>query len=519
MSFSRRDFFKILGITAVGSQISVDTLASSPVLKDLGLAFKGISADFQDRLLLAEGLSYKVLLQEGQPITKNLKFGTNNDFLQFFELSGPEHGILWVNHEYLTPLLSSKVERTKEVIEKERYFVGGSLVEIKKEKGEWVLIKDSVYNRRIDGTTVIPFAGGKEIMGKKEAIGTLANCAGGRTPWGTVLTCEENYDGFYGETDRKTGKHIDSYYLAWDKFYSNPPEHYGWVVEVDPKTGHAKKHTTLGRFAHECATTVKASDGRTVVYSGDDTNDEHLYKFISSKKDSLEEGTLYVANLERGQWLPLVHSDSRLKKVFKDQTEILINCREAAKILGATPLDRPEDIEIDPANGSILVACTNNKPKNRPHGLILKIKERGNNPLSLSFTHETFLTGGEKGGLSCPDNMAFDPAGNLWITTDITGSDMHKGVQQNFGNNGLFVVMKTGPMAGIPIQLASAPTDSEFTGPFFSSNGKTLFISVQHPGEQTTDLNNPTSRWPNGDLPKSSVITIEGPLLNKITSI
>src|SRR5690606_2418026 len=105
------------------------------------------------------------------------------------------------------------------------------LIEIRQTKGEWKLVENSPYNRRITAKTVIPFAAGREVLGRKEAIGTLANCAGGKTPWGTVLTCEENYDGFYGETDYKTGKHIPSVYQQWDKFHNNPPEHYGWVVE------------------------------------------------------------------------------------------------------------------------------------------------------------------------------------------------------------------------------------------------------------------------------------------------
>lgn len=517
MSFSRRDFIKILGLSTALGHIPSGVFATPPTLKNGLLPLKGILPDTQDRLLTAQGLNWKLLIQEGEALSDALKFGCNNDYLQFFPLESAQRGILWVNHEYLHPLLSSKPERTAQVVDLEMDMVGGSLIEIEQVNGEWSVVKNSKYNRRITGKTIIPFAGGKKILGKSEAMGTLANCAGGITPWGTVLTCEENYDGFYGERDRKSGAITPSLFLGWEKFHANPPEHYGWVVEVDPKTGAAKKHTSIGRFAHECATVRLTKDGYPVVYSGDDTNDEHLYKFIGTKKNSLEEGTLYVANLERGEWIPMLHSQDQLKKVFKDQLDVLIHCREAAKILGATQLDRPEDIEIDPITGDVLVACTNNKPAGRPHGKILKIKELNNNPAALKFTHETFLSGGEKGGLSCPDNLAFDAKGNLWITTDISGSDINKGVQKSFGNNGLFVVMRSGPQAGIPIQLASAPTDAEFTGPLFSPDGKTLFLSVQHPGEQTRDLAKLTSRWPNNGIPRSSVITISGPLLNQIT--
>jgi hypothetical protein len=518
MEFSRRDLLKILGVSVIGSQVPLSALSRSP-LKDVGagVSFKGLSPNFEDKLLTAKGLNWQLLIKEGDELGRGLKFGCNNDYLQFFKLTSDDHGILWVNHEYLQPLLSSKVERTKDVIDAEMLLTGGSLVEIRKTEQGWSPVFDSIYNRRITGKTMIPFAAGKALMGKTEAMGMVANCAGGRTPWGTLLTCEENYDGFYGERDQKTGGIIPSEYQKWELFYQNPPEHYGWVVEVNPLTGAAKKHTSMGRFMHECATVRVARDGRPVVYSGDDATDEHLYKFISNKKGTLDEGVLYVANIEQGKWIPLVHSDPRLKKEFKDQLDILTHCRRAAKLVGATKLDRPEDIEIDPFKGDVLVACTNNKPALRPYGSILKIREKNNDPRSLTFTHEIFMTGGEAGGFACPDNLAFDRRGNLWFTTDMSGWDMHKGPLLNFGNNGLFVVMRQGPQAGIPVQVASAPMDAEFTGPLFSEDGKHLFLSVQHPGELTVDLSKPTSTWPTGALPRSGVIVLSGPLLEKIT--
>jgi hypothetical protein len=518
MGFTRRQFLSLLGVSAGASALPLAVLAKSPFLasSDVVAGLTGIAPNFSDNLITAPGLAWKLLLKEGDELARGLRFGTNNDYLQYFPLEGSKRGILWVNHEYLTPLLSSKEERTLEVVTAEMDMVGGSLVEVHKTPQGWEPVIGSRFNRRITAKTIIPFSGGHKILGQEKAIGTLANCAGGITPWGTVLTCEENYDGFYGERDRKTGKLIPSEWLQWERFFKHPPEHYGWVVEVNPKTGAAKKHVALGRFAHECATVRVGAGKRPAVYSGDDHNDEHLYKFIADRPQDLSRGTLYVADLAAGRWIPLVHSDSRLKRVFKDQTEILIHCREAAKLVGATPLDRPEDIEVDPYTGDVLVACTNNKKANRPFGKILRIKETKNDPHALTFTHDVFIAGGEAGGLACPDNLAFDQKGNLWITTDMSGSDMHKGVMQNFGNNGLFVVMRHGPQAGIPVQVASAPIDAEFTGPVFSPDGKTLFLSVQHPGELTTELSNPTSRWPRGK-PLSSVVTIEGPLLNRIT--
>ena len=217
------------------------------------------------------------------------------------------------------------------------------------------------------------------IKGATTVIGTLANCSGGITPWKTFLTCEENYDNFYGETiydQNNNPQHKPSTYYNWEQFYTYPPEHYGWVVEINPKDGSSQKHIALGRFAHECCTLYELEDKRVVAYSGDDANDEHLYKFISSKPSSLKEGTLYVADTINGKWLPLDWEQQPiLKQQFKNQTEVLIRAREASKLLGATPLNRPEDIEIDPISGNILISLTNNKPKKDFHGSILKIEE------------------------------------------------------------------------------------------------------------------------------------------------
>jgi secreted PhoX family phosphatase len=311
---------------------------------------------------------------------------------------------------------------------------------------------------------------------------------------------------------------------SWEKFYNYPPEHYGWVVEIDPKDGTAQKHIALGRFAHECCTLYELADKRVVAYTGDDKNSEHLYKFISSKPGSLKEGTLYVANTEKGEWLALDwESQPVLKKKFKDQTEVLIRAREAAKLLGATELNRPEDIEIDPITGNILVSLTNNKDKKDFHGSILKIEETKGAFDALTFKASTYLAGGEENGFSCPDNLAFDMAGNLWMTSDMSGGSMNRKDKpyMPFKNNSLFVIPRHGKDAGKVIRVASAPRDAELTGPWFSPDGKTLFLSVQHPGEQTKDLKNPTSKWPfdKDNIPKPAVVAITGDLIEKMNKL
>ena len=296
-NYGRRDFLKFLGLGVY----STNFIASK------ALAFsskpKSLFPSSADQLTLHPQMKSSILLQWEDKINSTDFFGFNNDYNAFIPLS-KGRGILWTNHEYVNPIFlhgkrPTKKEITKKEVELEMYNVGGSLVEIKKNEDKtWSVVKDSKYNRRVTGLTEIPFADNVKIKNSKTAMGTLANCAGGVTPWGTVLTCEENYDSFYGDRDSKNQK-IKSSRHYWDKFYPLPPEHYGWVVEVNPKTGKSKKLTSLGRFMHEAAA-VTTDKQKTVCYSGDDKANEFIYKFISDKKDSLERGTLHVANVEDG---------------------------------------------------------------------------------------------------------------------------------------------------------------------------------------------------------------------------
>jgi secreted PhoX family phosphatase len=523
---SRREFLEFMGrATALaGTSAWLANCAARPELK-APYPFPPLAVTTEDTLKLADGFSYEIVLRWRQALNdKGLKFGFNNDYIAYFpfDKATPLEGLLWVNHEYHDPYYTSGWRpgspRTKEQVHIERKEVGGSIVHIKKSDGKWGLVEGSMYNRRLDAYTPIPLISERPILGLRTAIGTLANCAGGVTPWGTVLTCEENYDNMVGEVHfaadgTRTIKSGDEY-LTWDKLIKLPPEHYGWVVEVNPRTGQAKKLCALGRYSHECATCVTAPDGRAVVYSGDDTDNEHIYKFISRKAGSLEEGELYVADVKRGRWLPLNRrEDPRLKNAFKDHTELLIRTREAAKIVGATPMDRPEDIKLDPKTGHVFVALTNNKKAKNHFGSILKIQERNGNPLSLEFNSSTFLAGGPESGFACPDNMAFDAQGNLWLCTDISGGGLQDGPYQPFGNNSLFYIPLSGPHAGSAIRVASAPNGAEFTGPCFAPDGETLFLSVQHPGERAHTREKTKSNWPDGGdaTPAPCVVAVKIP--------
>lgn len=524
-SFDRREFLSFLGVAGLGAGLLPGCQTMRPRANRSiydNLSSLSLKPNTADELVLAPGLSYQVILSQGDILNAaGDQFGSHNDFLAFFPLNNSDsEGILWVNHEYHHPLfIHEKViapqDKTKKEVEREMASVGGSLNHIvRNTEGKWHLKFNSEYNRRVSGLSKIKFSNNHSIMGTNVALGTLANCAGGFTPYGTVLTCEENYDYCYGEADFSEGTRkldMSQATYGWERFYPNPPEHYGWVVEVDPRTGAAEKLVELGRMSHECATVRTGSDGRLVVYTSDDKAGEHLYKFISNSSNSLQSGTLFVADFDAGRWIPLaVNSNQKLKEKFANQLEMLIRCREAAKIVGATPLDRPEDIEIDPATGAVFVACSNNVGANNYFGCIMKVVEQNSDALSLNFEGSKWLMGGEYSGIASPDNLAFDTQGNLWVTTDISEYAMHKAPYATFGNNGLFMVPISGQRAGIPIRVASAPIDAEFTGPLFSADGQTLFLSVQHPGSRSTSLEKLTSTWPSGSIPKSSVVAITG---------
>ncbi len=533
--FSRRDFVQFLtgaGLmaTKIATLSSMFPMSSCASFKKINkLPFKSLDPIKSDNLETVEGLSYNIMIRWGDVINSQGElYGFNNDYTASVPFNGKmDESILWVNHEYLYPHLFHGRDvaiggpRSRKEIIKEMKALGGSLLKIKKGKdGLWNVDKNSKYNRRVDGETPMRIVADRKIAGRRIAIGTHGNCAGGVTPWGSFLTCEEGYMIFFTERDRK-GKVLQKADFNWEQHISHPSEHYGWVVEVEPLTGKAKKLTGLGRFSHECATCIRDKKGRTVVYTGDDKEGEHIYKFIAEKNDSLEKGELFVADIKKGKWVSLdINKQEVLKKNFKDQTEVLTFCREAAKLLGATPCDRPEDIEINPHNGDVLVTLTNNKRAGNFHGSILKISEKEDFS-GMNFEASDFLVGGPETKFACPDNMAFDRNGNLWLCSDISGSDMNKKSKPQylpFKNNGIFFIPLSGKEAGKVHQVASAPIDAEFTGISFSPDGKSMFCSVQHPGEKSKSVKSLRSHWPEGgkSLPKSALVQFHGPVLDEL---
>lgn len=499
--------------------------------------FNPISHSTEDQLLLPPGFKYDVIAAFGDKINeRGDTFGFNNDYTAFFPIDGSnERGLLWVNHEYVSELFVTgpkgaggwTAAQTEQIL----YNQGGSILEIYRDQdGVWKMDTKSKYARRINGLTMFkltgPAAGSKAVNGASSVRGTFANCSGGVTLWNTVLTCEENYE----DTCSEAGLN---------------ETHYGWVAEIAPmeEKWEVRKHTALGRFHHENTCMGLSKDGRVVVYMGDDKKDACVYKYISNGKyDSaaglnnsklLEDGTLYAANFKAGKWVALtleavqkVLSNAKwsapfgvkgtreeMLAIFQTQGDVLVHADEAALILGATPTDRPEDVEISPFDNTVFIAHTNNDTHGNIHGHVTRFFEKDGDLAATEFDFEIFAAGGRQSGFSAPDNLTFDSNGNLWIVTDMSGSSMNKGVFTSFGHNGLYVVPTSGKAKGEALQFASAPKDAELTGPTFTPDERTLFLAVQHPGEQSKSMGQLTSMWPHraGDtMPRPAVVAITG---------
>jgi len=581
------------------------------------LTFKAIQPSHEDDVLVPEGYEYNVVLRWGDPLTifapefdpsaqasaaQRQQFGFNCDFLGFFPVHGaPNRALLCVNHEYTSGedmFASYAPGEHKEVADIEIAAHGGAVVEIElktiKGQSEWKYLRHSPLNRRITGDTQMLLTGpaaGHPLMrtsddptGRK-VLGMLNNCSGGKTPWGTWLTCEENFNQYFANRAQITDTTIKMAHTRygvssgaterrWENFYPrfdtvkepNEPFRFGWVVEIDPYDPHfvPRKRTALGRFKHESATTALAKSGQAVVYTGDDQQFDYVYKFVSEGRynprnrwdnfDLLDKGTLYVAKFHddgTGTWLPLTIDNPVLRAQFADQGEILIKTRLAADAVGATAMDRPEDVEPNPVNGKIYMAMTNNSARTsvvadsgsakanprvpNPNGHIIELTEDqddhgathftwnvfllcGNPELNL-LTQESQLTPGlpsnatffagyaqvdKLGKIAAPDNVAFDKKGNLWIATDGQPSSADIGRP----NDAVHAVATEGPERGYLRQFLSSPSGSEVCGPEFSNDGNTFFCAIQHPGEGG-GVPNTKSNWPDrASYTRPSVVAV-----------
>ena len=403
-----------------------------------------------------------------------LQAGDNHDGMHFFALrdAPAEHGLLVMNHEYVNPPLHpngmtiTDGRRPLDEVRKEQAAHGVSVIEVKKDaQGQWQRVMPSRFNRRISAMTPMAVAGplaGHDLLktasdpSGTRIIGTLNNCSSGFTPWGTYLTCEENWHNYFLNRDAEdlasrvsharygVSGGTRSKLYGWEgadaRFdatpdaslphggYVNEPNRFGWVVEIDPFDPQSQpvKRTAFGRYCRECSVLSLGEDGRMAFYSGDDSRGEYVYKFVPAgrfvpgadqqNRQLLDDGTLYVARFDAdgsGQWLALVHGQNGLtdKNGFPSQAEVLVNARAAADRLGATPMDRPEWVAVHPQTREVYVTLTNNhergdkipldKANPRPrnlHGQILRWNEEGGDPAATRFTWEVFLLAGEPKG-------------------------------------------------------------------------------------------------------------------------
>ncbi|MFD5393049.1 PhoX family protein [Streptomyces sp. NPDC127097] len=584
-----------------------------------GTAFTPVPTDTGDRVVVPEGYRHEVLIRWGDPVLRDAppfdfdrqtaaaqarQFGVNNDFCALLPLRGHDRWLMVSNHEYASePLMFGHWDPdrpTEEQVRTAWEAHGLSVVLLERAPGEAVprVRTDARWNRRITLTTPCevrgPAAGSRYLRTSADpegvrVLGTMANCSGGKTPWGTVLSGEENVHVPFAHADaaptaqeraalrrygfapgpslRKWERHDRRFDLGREP---NEANRFGWIVEIDPYDPHSTpvKHTALGRFKHEAANIVVAPDGRVTAYMGDDERFEYLYKFVSDRRmrtggsaadrehntTLLDSGTLYAARFSgdspagetdgsgrlpadgefdgSGRWLPLAHN-SRSFVDGMTAEEVYVFTRQAADRAGATAMDRPEDVQPHPETGRVYAALTNNdyrgaagapapdeanpRATNRD-GHVLELEEHGGDATAERFRWRLMLVCGDPAApgtyyagydksrvsaLSCPDNIAFDRHGNLWLTTDNSG---------RLGNDGLYVVPTEGPERGRVKRFMTIPVGAEACGPVIEDDF--VLLSVQHPGEvEGADAQHPASHWPDGGTsrPRAAVVAVWRP--------
>jgi secreted PhoX family phosphatase len=606
--FSRRGFLGgSMAAAAIGATVSPLALlaASEAQAQDaagFGFDFTEVEAGVDVDHHVAEGYDADVLLRWGDPLfpdsptfdptnqtpeAQARQFGYNNDYVGYIPIDGSsEHGLLVVNHEYTNPHLmfpgivsvageGAEAEVTVAPGDRNRTDIemaahGGTIVEIRKVDGRWQVVLDGASNRRITATTEMaltgPAAGSPRLRTAadpegRQVIGTLNNCAGGVTPWGTYVLAEENFHGYFMGTLPEGSPEAANYERLgvpegaydWGQFYDrfdvskepNEPNRFGWIVEVDVEdpSSTPKKRTALGRFKHEGAESIVNRDGRVVFYLGDDERFDYVYKFVTAgtfnpddraaNMDLLDEGTLYVARFDEGggvTWLPLVHGEGPLTEAngFASQADVLIETRRAADLLEATPMDRPEDVEPNGATGRVYVMLTNNTRREEANpanprvdnafGHIIEIAEADGDFAATTGTWEILLKCGDpaiaevgatfstgttvNGWFGMPDNCAIDAEGRLWVSTDGNSPG------ETGRTDGLWAVGTEGAHRGTSRLFYRVPVGGELCGPMPTPDLTTFFVAVQHPADGGDDweghgrpsyYEDLSTRWPDFD--------------------
>ncbi len=628
----RRNFLKgTLGAAAVatlgglgGVAKAGTALASYPVspAPTGPIPFTGLppnlAAGFIDAVSVPQGYTAKTLIAWGdaigipgpdalvnhdhsspQPISaarQATTFGQHNDGMHFFPFPSAgtrggsnDRGLLVVNHEYVDPGLHANtanyasIPMTREIVDAQVAAHGVSVIELRRRGGEWSVVRPSPFARRITGMTPMRISGpaaGDEAMKTAadptgtSVLGTLNNCAHGYTPWGTYLTCEENWNGYFGANgaftqsaaERRYGVTAGGFGYRWhqgDPRFDlnapgnrNEPNRFGWVVEIDPfdPTSLPVKRTALGRIKHESADFALAPDGTICFYTGDDERNDYMYKFVCAGKFNpasragnralLDSGTLYVARFNAdgtGTWLPLVFGVGPLTPAngFTSQADVLIRTRQAADRVGATMMDRPEWVAVHPTTREVYLTLTNNnrrgtnppssnnpdgstaaggarppvdaanpRPDNR-YGHIIRWTETGNDPAATTFAWDIFVECGDKlnpapnlkgningDDLGAPDGLWFDRQGRLWIQTDQQGDGTGDWV--NIGGNAMFAC---DPSTRRITRFLTSPRNCEVTGVVNTPDSRTMFVGIQHPGEDwAPGAYTAKSTWPDSGL-------------------
>jgi hypothetical protein len=558
--------------------------------------FTAVAASTDDALVVPTGYTAQVFVPWGTPLRSDgptwqpdasntaadqeLQVGSHHDGIFYFPIDETEantHGLLVLNHEYTDGVLlypDGDAEMTAEKVAKAVAAHGVTVVEIEFDGTEWVVV-DSDLNRRITGATPTAFSGPVPadhplLQANDDPIGTLNNCGSGITPWGTYLTCEENWNGYFGTVvaddaeepweaspeQERYGISADGFGYRWHEadprfdlaVNPNEPNRFGWVVEIDPfdPTSTPVKRTALGRIKHEAAL-VSDAGGVAVVYTGDDQDGEYLYKFVGAAPwqeaidagtSPLDDGTLFVARFDddgTGEWLPLVFGTGALDQNggFADQADLLIRTREAADRVGATRLDRPEWVAEHPTTGDVFVTLTNGSqgpnPVNprdpNPFGHIVRLAEEGGDKTATSFEWDVFVLAGDPdydpevtidGDIfGSPDGLWIDPSGVMWIQTDVSNSAQalaERGYDR-IGNNQM---LAADPDTGEIRRFLVGPRGAEVTGVHTTPDQTTMFVNIQHPGESTAawgevtpDAPTAVSSWPDGGgRPRSATVVI-----------
>ena len=558
------------------------------------LGFTAVPPSLQDAVRVPPEYEFQVLYRWGDPtgIAGNLpafrpdasntadeqaaQAGMHHDGMFFFPLgTDGRRALLVLNHEYTDEhQLHNEGAKpsTRDKTLKSLHAVGVSVIEIERTSTGWRQVLPSRYARRIHGRTPMaisgPAAGGTLLQTAadptgRRVLGTLANCAMGVTPWGTYLTCEENFHGYFGAdkgavaptdaTARRYATLPGGQWVDWYRFderfdvsrHPNEPHRFGWVVEIDPMDPASTpvKRTALGRKCTESATCTLTQDGRVAVYMADDARFEFIYKFVSrdrvrpggyaANRNLLDHGTLYAARFDPdgfGTWLPLSPDHPALKtdKDLSDPAGVLVRARLAGSAVGATPMDRPEWVAIHPHTGEVFVSLTNNAQRGSPGrpdadaanpraanlgGHIIRWTETGDDAAAATFRWAHFALAGDPtvpgsatrypspaaDPFGAPDGLHFDSAGLLWIQTDMSGQAIGKGAYANLGNNALLCA---DPATGAIKRFLTGPKGCEITGCVVTPDRSTLFVNIQHPGE-TSDSGGglASSAWPDGAAP------------------